>query len=336
MGLFLLAFFLSLSITPLISFISEKFNILYYPNSNTIHKSPIPIIGGVCIWLAFSIILLFNISVDLLIILIAATLVFVVGLLDDLKKDGISSYIRIFFQILAGIIIISRGMTVTFLPNTWWGNLFENIITIIWIVGITNAYNLLDGLDGLACGSAVINVFFFLLISYFTLQEHLAVVCLILLGSCTGFLFYNLNPAKIFLGSCGSTFIGFVLACIALFGNWAEGNLVNLSVPILILGIPIFDISMTTILRFKNGYVHSIKEWFDYKGKDHYHYQLVDMGLSHRNAVYFMYCLTSIIGVSGVVLITPEANDAFLLIVQAILILTSIIIFFKQTKTITT
>ena len=170
--LFLLAFLFSIIITPLVIVVAKALKINYYPNASTMHKKPIPLLGGVAIWLSFSLVLLFfsSYNADLICIFIAASTVFIVGLIDDVKRGGLSSYIRFSVGVVASIVVISRGIMISFLPNVWWGRILEFFVTIIWIVGVTNAYNLLDGLDGLACGSAAINCFFFFLIAAQTAQ----------------------------------------------------------------------------------------------------------------------------------------------------------------------
>jgi len=323
-----LSLLLSLAITPLVIIFASRKKIVYPPSTSTIHKRPIPLLGGVIVWVSFFTVLWFFYPVrkELFGIFIAATLVFSVGLFDDLKK-GVSSYLRFFIQVFASLIIVSAGIVFTFLPNTWWGKTGEYLLSIIWIVGICNAYNMLDGLDGLAVGAGVINAFFFFIIARITQQSAVAALAASLAGTCLGLLFYNFKPAKIFLGSAGSTFIGFILAVISIQGNWAQDNVIALSVPILILGIPIFDVAITTIVRIRNGQVRTIREWFDYKGRDHFHYMLLNFGIPIMPLVLFLYALMICLGLSAIVLFTASFIDALLLIVQAVFILTALFLF---------
>ena len=319
---------LAFALTPLLIIFSKRKKILYFPTTTTMHKKPVPILGGVAIWMVFSLglFIFYRTQSDFWPIFWAGALVFSVGLVDDVKK-GISSYFRLFIQILAGFIAVSAGIVFTFLPNVAWGKVGEYILSVIWMVGICNTYNMLDGLDGLAIGSGVINAFFFLVISQISQQAPLAVMAVVMVGTALGFLFYNFSPAKIFLGSSGSTFLGFMLSLIAIKGNWAENNVIALIVPLLILGIPIFDMVATTILRVKNGQVRSIKEWFDYKGRDHFHYKLFNISASVAAPVLFIYALTVCLGISAVILFTSGSMDAFLLIIQAVFILSALFLF---------
>jgi UDP-GlcNAc:undecaprenyl-phosphate GlcNAc-1-phosphate transferase len=242
----------------------------------------------------------------------------IVGLIDDII--GLSAPVRLFWQLIVALIISIFVVRVTFLPHGLWGDIGEIIITVIWIVGLTNAYNYLDGLDGLAVGSAVINLFCFSVILYTTKQYSLVILTIILMGACLGFLPYNFKKAKIFLGDAGSTSIGFTLAYIALIGNWAEDNIVKITIPILILGVPIFDMIFTTIMRTKKLKIKTLLEWLQYGGKDHFHHYLVDLGLQPLGAVVFIYFLTLSLGISAIMVSNDQAIEAFLTLSQASII----------------
>jgi UDP-GlcNAc:undecaprenyl-phosphate/decaprenyl-phosphate GlcNAc-1-phosphate transferase len=151
-------------------------------------------------------------------------------------------------------------------------------------------------------------------------QVNLAILSFIIIASCLGFLPYNLKNAKIFLGDAGSTFIGFTLAGIALMGNWAQDNIVKISIPILVLGVPIFDMCFTTIMRVREGKVKTVIEWLKYGGKDHFHHYLVDLGLTHFGAVAFIYFVTLSLGISAIMVSNDRAFEAFLSLSQAAII----------------
>ena len=183
-------------------------------------------------------------------------------------------------------ILYKFGVWMSFLPDTWWGHVGEVVITTPWVVGITNAFNFLDGMDGLATGSAGINALFFGLVAL-TDQPFVMLRSLALAGSCLGFLPWNFRknqPARIFLGDGGSNFLGFTLAGIGVIGNWGENSLVGLAVPILILGVPIFDTTLTTVVRIKRGQVRTFGEWLRFTGRDHFHYRLSDLGIGNRES----------------------------------------------------
>jgi UDP-GlcNAc:undecaprenyl-phosphate GlcNAc-1-phosphate transferase len=201
------------------------------------------------------------------------------------------------------------------------GNTIEIFLTCVWIVGLTNAYNYLDGLDGLAAGSATINLFFFAVILYGMGQYALGLIAVVLTAACLGFLPYNLHKInKIFLGEAGSTFLGFMLACIGLQGSWAHDNVVRLFVPVFILGVPIFDMIFTTVMRIKEGKVKTIIEWLQYGGKDHFHHYLVDVGLSPWGAVLFIYALTASLGISAYMVSNDNGIEGLLTISQTTII----------------
>jgi UDP-GlcNAc:undecaprenyl-phosphate GlcNAc-1-phosphate transferase len=306
---------------PLFRKLAFKLNVVDIPGRRKIHDSTTPRMGGIVIYLGFVLGLAYNYNTMrfFLPILVGSTIILVLGFLDDVR--GLSAQIRILWQVVAALIVVGFGLKVTFLPVSPWGDLAEIIITLIWIIGLTNAYNYLDGMDGLACGSAVINLLSFAIILYVSGQYALGVLALILTGACLGFLPHNLRKQKMFLGDAGSTFIGFTLACIGLQGDWAGDNIVKISVPLLILGVPIFDMIFTTITRVKEGKVKTIIEWLKYGGKDHFHHYLVDLGLMPQGAVIFIYFVTLSLGLSAIMLSNDRAIEAFLTILQASIIL---------------
>ncbi|MFH1640375.1 MAG: MraY family glycosyltransferase [Candidatus Omnitrophota bacterium] len=320
-SLFLLALGFSLGVTPLIRAISTKLNIFDLPGPRKIHKDATPLLGGLAIYIGVNAALLFYLKdfQFLMPLLATSAIILVLGLANDIR--GLSAGIRLVVQILCALIIIATGARIDFLPNNLWGNIGEVLVTVIWVVGITNAFNYLDGLDGLAAGSAALNLFCFSAILYKTGQFALMAFVVVLMASCLGFLPYNFKRKKIFLGDAGSTFLGFTLAAIALLGNWAEDDIVKISIPVLILGVPIFDMVFTTILRIKDGKAKSVQEWLVFAGKDHFHHSLVDLGLPTRGAVILIYLITFSLGVSAIMVSQGSALNAFLSILQAVITL---------------
>lgn len=310
--------------TPIFRKIAQKVKALDIPNHRKVHKSPIPLLGGIAVYLgvALGLWLNFNQSSSFLGVFLAATLILITGLIDDMM--GLSVQIRLAVQFLAALILIGLGLKLSFLPNNLWGNAGEIILTFIWVIGITNALNNLDGIDGLASGSAAISSFFFAFISYRMNQPQLGMICLILGASCLGFLPHNFSRNKIFLGDAGSNFIGFTLASVALTGDWAKDSVVRISVPVLILAVPIFDMIFTSVMRVKEEKVRSVLEWLKYGGKDHLHHRLVDLGLSPAGAVVFIYFVTFSFGISALIVSRARAFVGVLSILQAGIILTGI------------
>ncbi len=318
-GVWAISFLITIGCIPLLRKLAFRFEILDYPGGRKIHKEVTPLLGGLGIYIGVIIALLFQAPrVSLILpILVGATFILIVGLFEDAK--GLSAQIRFLVQLVITLgIIFVGGLRIEFLPNNFLGNIVEVILTIFWIVGLTNAYNYLDGMDGLAAGSAIINLFFFAVILYNTGQYSIGLLAISLIGGCVAFLPYNLNQKnKIFLGEAGSTFLGFTLACLALQGSWAQDNIVKLFIPILIMGVPIFDMIFTTVMRIKEEKIKNIIEWLKYGGKDHFHHYLVDVGLPPRGAVCFIYAVTISLGISAVLISNDSAIEGLLSLYQA-------------------
>jgi UDP-GlcNAc:undecaprenyl-phosphate GlcNAc-1-phosphate transferase len=250
-------------------------------------------------------------------ILLGSSILVGVGLLDD--RFNLSAKFRLFAQLLATAIAMFTGAKMTFLPDTWWGNGLEIILTIIWYVGITNAMNFLDGMDGLCAGLAAINAFFFSAVAVGTHQSFFMFLSTVLCGACLGFLPFNFRKGKsalIFLGDTGSTFLGFTLAGLALMGDMAKDNYVAIIVPILILAIPIFDMSLTTFMRIRGGQVRSFGEWLHFTGKDHFHHRIAEMGFGKRRTVQVIHLIAICLGINGFIIKSASLLDAGLILVE--------------------
>ena len=313
----LLPFLITFLITPLFMKLARRLDILDHPGHRKIHKRAVPLLGGGAIYCGLIAGLLMNKDMvrSLLPIIVGATIILIIGLIDDVR--GLSAQFRFVVELIVVLILVKFGVCVSFLPSGFWGDLGEILVTVVWVVGVTNACNYLDGLDGLAAGSAILNLFSFSVILANTDQPDLAILAIILTSACLGFLPYNLRKAKIFLGDAGSTFLGFSLACIAISGNWAEDNVAKISIPMLVLGVPIFDMVFTTILRIKEGKIKTLREWLQYGGRDHFHHFLVDLGLHTQGAVIFIYLLTFSLGISAIMLSNDTALEAVLSLSQA-------------------
>jgi len=228
-----------------------------HPSSRKIHESATPQLGGVAVYLAFLIAILANtaglaaplvLNEGMLGVLAGGTLLLLIGVRDDIRP--VPATVKLVVQIVAAAIVIWAGKLLTFFPHSVWGDALNVLLTVLWIVGITNAFNFSDGMDGLATGLGIIIAFFLGVVAFQTNQPALAWVAVALVGAGLGFLPYNFRPkapATIFLGDAGSTFLGFTLACLAVKGNWADRNpIVSVSTPILIFGILIYDMVHTT------------------------------------------------------------------------------------------
>ena len=323
--LILLSFCLSYILTQIMCGLAWRIGAVDRPSSRKMHKNDTPLLGGVAVFLAFSIgaISMLEYSFELKGVVYAATVVFLLGLADDIFK--LSSILRLVVQLGAVCILFYHGLELHFAPDFTEFHILDKLMTVFWVLGIANAVNFLDGFDGLCAGFGAIAAFFFGLLAFLTEQYFLMFLAFSLTGSCIGFLPWNFRPnktARIFLGDAGSVFLGFTLASFAIMGDWAENRYVALTVPILILSLPIYDISMTSFFRIKEGSVKTIRQWFDYTGKDHFHHRLFTMGLGRSSMVFFMYSLNIMLGFSAVIIHTGGTLEAYLALIQAFLILT--------------
>ncbi len=328
---FLVSYLVAVALTPLIRRVALRIGAVDHPSSRKIHESSTPLLGGVAVYFAFLIAILANtaglvaplvLNEGMLGVLAGGTLLLLVGVRDDIREVPASA--KLMVQIVAAAIVIWAGKLLTFFPHGLWGDTFNVLLTVLWIVGITNAFNFFDGMDGLATGLAIIISFFLGVVAFQTNQPALGWIAVALVGAGLGFLPYNFKPkgsAMIFLGDAGSTFLGFTLACLAVKGNWADQKpIVSVSTPILIFGILIYDMVHTTVERIYLGKVRSVKEYLEYVGKDHMHHRL-ERALGNRTETVFMIFLLSIaLGLAGVVLRNARTMDALFLLLQATII----------------
>jgi len=321
------ALILSLILTPVFKSVAWRLKILDLPDGGKIHSQPTPLLGGAAIYSSFTFITLFitkGLSLDYITLLMASTVIFIVGLVDDVRP--LPSATRLFIQIAAAMIVIGSGVSFTFLPNTATGRTGEVVLTLIWIVGITNAFNYLDGLNGLITGVAVINAAFLLVFANYTGQHMLRSLLAVFAGACAGFFPYNFFRGGIFMGNAGSSWIGFMLACLAVIGHWAENNPIDLFIPILIFGVPIFDMFTTTVSRILTGKTRNIPALLDYKGKDHFHYKLSMVGLGNRGAAFFIFLASVLLGLNALLLARSRE------MINALIILSASALFFVLTS----
>ncbi len=325
--LFFFSFIIAFLSTKVIRRVAVKLKILDLPDERKIHKEPVPLLGGLAIYISYviTIFLNFSFSIELKGIILGGTIILLIGLIDDIKH--LPAKWKLVGQVVASSTLILFGVKLSFLPNVWWGYGGEVLLTIIWIVGITNAANFFDGMDGLAAGLIAIGSLSFFIVAQITGQPYLAYLTIALAGSCLGFLKFNFKPASIFLGDTGSTFLGFTLAGIAIMGGWAERNpKVALSLPLLVLSIFIFDMVYITITRIFKGVVRSFKEWIEYTGKDHLHHRLLTLGFNELQTVLLIYLIAACLGISGINLRASEDLRIYLEFIQAFFIFVIIVI----------
>jgi UDP-GlcNAc:undecaprenyl-phosphate GlcNAc-1-phosphate transferase len=323
------ALFLSLLFMPFIIHISHKFNWYDHPGKRKIHKELIPRIGGVGIFLAFllSIIivpLFFNLFINGTIthlldlkyvsIFIGFSLIYFLGLVDDFYD--LKAIFKFFIQIFAAAVVTISGFVVSTITLPYIGDIdlgfFKYPITILWIVGITNALNLVDGMDGLCAGITGFAAFSMGIISLIqsSMQILPAIMAFALFGAVMGFLRFNFPPAKIFMGDSGSLFLGFILAILPLLGISGSASVTSLLVPITILMIPIIDTLAAIIRRVKK------KKSIASPDKEHIHHKLLALGLSEKKILFVIYSVCaylSIIAVTTVIL--PREIPVYLTII---------------------
>jgi len=279
------AFVLAIGGTPLFRRLAYKLGILDIPNTRKVHSRPVPLTGGIAIYVAFIVALvLFGGRAhirEIIGIILGATLCSFLGLWDD--RYDLKAGIKLVGQIAAAMILILSGVQVQAMPN----NILNIAVTLLWVVGITNAMNLLDNMDGLCGGVGAVAAAFFLLMAAMSGQYLVGALAGALLGAAIGFLFYNVNPASIFMGDTGALFLGFMLAAVGIKLRFPDNvQFVTWMVPIMVLGVPIFDTSLVFIARLRRG-----ANPLTTPGKDHVSHRLVHAGFTRREAVMII-CLT--------------------------------------------
>jgi len=289
-GAFLIAIVFSYLVTPLMAYLASKLNLMDRPTSDKAHAHPTPLLGGIAIYFAFIASLSLTVHADKPLIgaLVGGTVLMLIGIVDD--KYGMLPNVKMLGQLIAALIAVKMGIKVAFLKIPCLATIF----TIIWLIGMTNAFNLLDNLNGLSAGIAGISALFFGVISFIHGDIPVTVVSFALMGSCFGFLRHNFPRAHIFMGDAGSLFLGFMLAFIAVWGSWKTSSVTtSLAIPILILGYPIFDTILVVIKRFLEG-----RPIFK-GGKDHSSHRLAIRGFKKKRAVLVLYIISFSLGLAA-------------------------------------
>lgn len=300
-----IALIITMLVTPISKKVALKAGAIDHPKERGVHTEPTPLSGGSAIVFSFLVTSLLMVPLmegfvfrEFIGILVAGALITTVGFLDDVYQ--LSARLRIFVQIFAGLIVVMTGTTIEWVSWPWAPEglihleTFGNFITVFWIVGLTNALNFIDGLDGLAAGVASIAAISFMVISFLFGPPVSVMMAAILAGACIGFLPHNFNPATIFMGDTGSTFLGFMLAVLSIQGLTKSYTVLALVVGGIVLGLPIVDTSFAIIRRVASN--QSIAQ----ADRGHLHHRLVDKGISHKRAVLTMYAVAGAFGIAGV------------------------------------
>ena len=310
---FIIAFLISCLVTPAVKMLAIKVGAIDIPkDERRVHKKPIPRLGGLAIILGTSLTILINMILPRYVkwdfsfsdnisgVILGCFIIVCVGILDDIKPQ--KAKVKLLFQILAAMcVVIISDIRVQAISNPFSATgilklnyFFSCLVTVCWLIGITNAINLIDGLDGLAAGISALSYMAMFCVSLILKDFDTQMITIILAGAVIGFLPYNFNPAKIFMGDTGSTFLGFTLGVISVSGTLKAYTAISIVIPLLILGVPLFDTTFAILRRLCSG--KSIME----ADRGHIHHKLMDMGFSQRQVVLLMYLASAILGVSAV------------------------------------
>lgn len=317
---FLIAIGAALVVTPGVILFAAKTGAMDAPDARKVHKKPIPRIGGIGIYIAFMAgmlvvmsmnVLTEEVSHELIGLLFGGSLIVLLGIVDDYKN--LPAKVKLVGQIIAAtVLVVVFDVRIDFITDPFGDYLFLEFMaipaTIFWIVGLTNTVNLIDGLDGLAAGVSTIACITIFLVA---LQQDIMLVAVLtaaLGGAAMGFLYYNFNPARIFMGDSGSMFLGYMLAGISIIGAVKCAATIALIVPILALGLPILDTAFAIVRRYRGG-VPIFKP-----DKGHLHHRLLDLGFTQRQAVLLMYVISALLGLSAVALTEVSPQFAILIV----------------------
>ena len=334
------ALLISFISTPVVKSIAQRVGAMDIPKDNRrMHHHPIPRMGGLAIFLGFLLSALIFVPMDQANrgMLLGAVVIVILGIFDDIY--ALPALPKLLVQIGAALIAVLHGNVIEVLsnPNLFSENPYWSLgslaipLSVIWIVAITNAVfdtlhgdyisgsarmmeaitnavNLIDGLDGLAVGVATISSLTMLVIAMLVSEGMVALMMAALAGGCIGFMPYNMNPAKIFMGDTGSTFLGFILAVVSIQGLFKFYTIISFAVPFLMLGLPLFDTCFAILRRLSKGQSPMAPD------RSHVHHRLIDMGFSQKQAVAILYVVSAILGLSAVVLTTSGALKAIVLL----------------------
>ena len=320
----IVAFLISFGTTPIVKAFATKVGAMDVPrDARRVHDHPIPRMGGLAIFLGFllSVLLFVEITTEVRGILLGLILIVATGILDDIIS--LNAWIKLGAQLVAALVAVLHGVVIHFFmhPNVFLEGNVLNIgwlaypITVLWIVGITNSVNLIDGLDGLAVGVSTISCITILVAVLLTGGVDPSVPLLIaaLAGSCIGFMPYNLNPAKIFMGDTGSLMLGFTLSTVSVLGLFKFYTVVTFVVPVLALAVPLSD----TVFAFCRRILHGQSPFKADRG--HFHHKLLDLGLNQKQSVAILYAISAILGLAAVTLTTNGALRILLLLLALVI-----------------
>lgn len=318
-----ISFAVAYIMTPPVKAFAEKVGAIDVPKDDRrVHDHPIPRMGGLAIFVGFMVAMLMLVEMNKPVIgmLLGVVIIAVMGAVDDVV--ALNAWVKLVFQVVAAVVAIRCGVVVDAVSNP---NILSDMttihigflsvpLTLIWIVGCTNAVNLIDGLDGLAVGVSAISSFTMLVVAMFVAEPTVAIILAALTGACMGFMPYNMNPAKIFMGDVGSQMLGFVLATASIMGLFKFHAIITFFVPLLALGVPLFDTGFAFIRRI----IHKQSPF--HADKKHLHHRLLALGLSQKQAVAVLYGVSAVLGIFAVLLAGRNTYVRIVCLVLALLV----------------
>lgn len=335
-------------LVPVAARLAGRFGIVDQPGHRKVHETPTPRLGGLAIFLPFTLVILAGylllpellatpwaqslfpqsahmlrqahlVEGKLLALLAGGTLVFAVGVVDDTLQGRFPFWAKLIGQVLAALVLIGAGVRTAFLP----GDLLNAALTLVWLVGITNAFNLIDNMDGICAGVALVACGVLLANAYFLGEFFVSLVLVSLMGALLGFLFFNFNPASVFLGDCGSLFIGYVLASLTLLERYistASNSLFPVLMPVLVLALPIMDTTTVVVIRLREG--RPI-----YQGdKRHLTHRLGELGFGPRAVALYAYLVTACLGLGSLLLVNATLRDTAIILLWSAGLVASILL----------
>ncbi len=326
MLIYLLAFVLATSLSlygvPLAREAAIKYNIMDFPDGRLKkQKEPVPYLGGLAIYLSFLLTSAFTYEFrdEILGIILAGTLILLLGLIDDFGV--LTPKVKIAGQLIAIFVLIKSGIMIELVFLPYW---LQILMTFIWLIGTINAFNIIDVMDGLSAGTGFFASIIIFIISLIVRNDELAVISITLAGSLLGFLWYNFNPAKIYMGDAGSMFIGLMLGALTMIGSYTKVNSVASLAPVLILGVPIFDTLFVSYIRYRRGMPIFLGS------PDHFALRMRKIPLTARQVVILSYLVTVLLGVSAIAMMMVKRNIASILFLVISVIMLAIAVILKK------
>jgi UDP-GlcNAc:undecaprenyl-phosphate/decaprenyl-phosphate GlcNAc-1-phosphate transferase len=312
----------SFVLVPISARLSVRLGVMDIPGGRKDHEEPTPLLGGLAVFCSVVISIFLNgiITPVLITVISASGVILAIGILEDRFK--LVEWVRLLAQAAAFMMVAMAGVQLHLFHPTPLGQALNYALSFLWVVGITNAMNFIDGMDGLCAGIAMTISFFLGAVAYLTWQTELGWLSVTLLGAVAGFFPYNFSPkrrARVFLGDAGSSSLGFALACLALIGEWSDNDpIVSFSTPLLIFGVLIYDMAYTNLSRIVTGRVKGIRELLAYTGHDYFHHRMSVVLGGRRLTVAFLVLVNAIFGLGALALMDAGFFTAVALLVQTL------------------